>query len=66
MHVKLPPLMVMFVRKLDDNPAAHDMRIKPFQLFRFFADMAFECFGMGHIPRGDLQSDFHDDFLLVD
>ena len=53
-HVKQPSLVVMLVWKLDDDPAAHDMGIKLSEFFRFFPDMAFQRFGVGDIPCGDL------------
>src|SRR5688572_24547064 len=49
----------MSMRRFNDDPAAHDLRIKLIELGRLLAHVAFDRRRRRHVAKGDLQGNFH-------
>jgi hypothetical protein len=57
--------MLMAMRRLQDNPAAHDAVIKFIQFLGLLPDFRFNCSGYFNIAARNLQRDFHYTSLLI-
>src|SRR5208337_1711237 len=55
-------LVVMLVRRFDNDLTAYDLGAEALQMERELADSRLHCRGRGHVPKRDLQRQLHDLF----